>query len=52
VNDCGHRTKRAEHEGDHRDLVAAIEDRDAAAAAEVMCRYLHRIRTVLFGAET
>lgn len=41
--------RRAEYECDHRDLVDAIDDRDAVAAADVMRRHLLRIRGALLG---
>ena len=41
--------RRAEYEIDHRDLVDAIDDRDAEAAAAVMRRHLLRIRGALLG---
>ncbi len=37
------------YELDHRDLVEAIDDRDAVAAAAVMRRHLLRIRAALLG---
>jgi DNA-binding FadR family transcriptional regulator len=43
--------RRTEYEGDHRELVAAIEDRDTAAATGVMRRHLQRIRGALLGDE-
>ena len=43
--------RRREYEADHRELVAAIEDRDALRAAAVMRGHLGRIRTALLGAQ-
>ncbi len=43
--------RRREYEHDHRELVTAIDDRDAAQAAVVMRRHLQRIRTVLLGTD-
>jgi DNA-binding FadR family transcriptional regulator len=43
--------RRREYEGDHRDLVDALDDRDAAAAAVVMRRHLTRIRSALLGTD-
>jgi GntR family uxuAB operon transcriptional repressor len=43
--------RRAEYEGDHRDLVAAIDDRDNDQAATVMRRHLQRIRGALLGVD-
>lgn len=43
--------RRAEYQQDHADLVAAIDDRDAEAAATVMRRHLLRIRGALLGAD-
>ena len=41
--------RRREYERDHRELVDAIDDRDAAAATAVMRRHLTRIRGALLG---
>lgn len=43
--------RRREYEADHRQLVAAIEDRDAAGAAAIMRGHLGRIRSTLLGGE-
>jgi DNA-binding FadR family transcriptional regulator len=43
--------RRAEYQLDHAELVAAIDDRDAEAAAAVMRRHLLRIRGALLGAD-
>ncbi len=43
--------RRAQYETDHRELVDAIDDRDAEGAAAVMRRHLSRIRGALLGAE-
>ena len=43
--------RRREYEADHRQLVAAIEDRDAQRAAAVMRGHLGRIRTTLLGGQ-
>lgn len=43
--------RRAQYQQDHSDLVAAIDDRDAEAAATVMRRHLLRIRGALLGDE-
>lgn len=40
---------RHDYEADHRQLVDAIDDRDAEQAALVMTRHLQRIRTALLG---
>lgn len=44
--------RRAQYERDHRELVAAIEDRDTEAAAAVMRRHLLNIQTALIGVES
>ena len=43
--------RRREYEHDHRELVDAIDDRDATAAAAVMRRHLTRIRGALLGVD-
>ena len=44
--------RRAAYEQDHRELVAAVEDRDSATAASVMRRHLLHIQSALIGLDT